>query len=112
MGPRTRRWAITPAEDRELWTANTLSGWLTAAYTAALCLPPAGFAWTSHSLRKGVASAAYAIGAKVTDIRYAGGWSINSTVLEAKYIDFIMRPSPAACIIFGYLYRGTPRGDN
>ena len=73
MGPRTRRWALTPAEDRELWTANTLSGWLTAAYTAALCLPPAGFAWTSHSLRKGAASAAYAIGARLTDIRYAGG---------------------------------------
>ena len=112
MGPRTRRWALTPAEDRELWTANTLSGWLTAAYTAALCLPPAGFAWTSHNLRKGAASAAYAIGARLTDIHYAGGWSTNSTVLEAKYIDFTMRPSPTAWIFFGYLYRGTPRGDS
>ena len=112
MGPRTRRWVLAPAEETELWTANTLSGWLTAAYTAALCLPPAGFAWTSHSLRKGAASAAYAIGARLTDIRYAGGWSTNSTVLEAKYIDFTMRPSPAAWIFFGYLYRGTPRGDS
>ena len=71
MGPRTRRWALAPAEETELWTANTLSGWLTTAYTATLCLPPAGFAWKSHSLRKGVASAAYAIGARLTDIRYA-----------------------------------------
>ncbi len=54
----------------------------------------------------------YAIGANLTDIRYAGGWSTNSTVLEAKYIDFTMRPSLAAWIFFGYLYRGTPRGDS
>ena len=96
MGPRTRRWALAPAEETELWTANTLSKWLTTAYTSALCLPPAGFAWTSHNLRKGAASVAYAIGARLTDIRYAGGWSTNSTVLEEKYIIFTMRPSQAA----------------
>jgi len=93
MGPRTRRWALAPAKETELWTANTLSVWLTTAYTTARCLPPAGFAGTSHSLRKGAASGAYAIGARLTDIRYVGGWSTNSTVLEAKYIDFTMRPS-------------------
>ena len=95
MGPRARRWALASAEETELWTGNTLSGWLTTAYTTALCLPPACFAWTSHNLRKVVASATYAIGAKLTDIRYAGGWSTNSTVLEAKYIDFTTRSSPA-----------------
>ena len=112
MGPRTHRWALAPAEETKLWTASTLSGWLTTAYTTSLCLPPAGFAWTSHILRKGAASAACAIGARLTDIRYVGGWSTNSTVLEAKYIDFTMRPFPAAWIFFGYLYRGTPRGDS
>ncbi len=111
MGPRSRHRALAPVEETELWTTNTLSGWLTTAYTSALCLPRVGFAWTSHSPRKGAASAAYAIGARLTDIRYAGGWSTNSTVLEAKCIDFTMRPSPAAWIFFGYLYRGTPRGD-
>ncbi len=39
-------------------------------------------------------------------------WSTNSTVLEAKYIDLSTRPSSAAWIFFGYLYRGTPRGDS
>jgi len=73
----------------------------------AQCLTPAGFYWTSHSLRKGAASAAYAIGARLTHIRYVGGWSTNSKVFEAKYIDFTMRPSLAAWIFFGYLYRGT-----
>jgi len=44
MGPRTRRWALAPAEETKLWTAITLSGWLTTASTSTLCLPPAGFA--------------------------------------------------------------------
>ena len=55
----------------------------------------------------GDASVAYAIGAILIDIQCAGGWSTNSTVLEAKYIDFTMKPSLAAWIFFGYLYRGT-----
>ena len=100
MGPRTRRWAFSPAKETELRTANILSGWLTVAYTTARCLPPVGFAWTSHILRKGDASAAYAIGARLTGIRYAGGWSTNSTVLEEKYIGFTMKPSSAAWIFF------------
>ena len=111
MGPRTRRWALAPVEETKLWTTKNLSRWLTTAYTTARCLPPAGFAWTSHNIRKGAPSAAYAIGARLMDIRYAGGWSTSSTVLEAKYIDFTMRPSPVAWIFFGYLYRGTSRGE-
>ena len=70
--------------------------------------PPAGFSWTSHSLRKGTASAANAIKVPINDIRYAGGWSTNSSVLEKKYIDFSMAPSKAAYTIFGHLKRDTP----
>ena len=84
---------------RLLWTVSSV--WLATAYTSAVCRPPAGFAGTSQSLRKGAASTAYAIGTTLTDIRYAGGWSTNSTVLEAKYIDFTIRPSPTAWIFFG-----------
>ncbi len=65
--------------------------------------PPNGFSWTSHSLRKGAASAANAIKAPLNDIRYSGGWFTNSNVLEAKYIDFAMAPSTAAYIFFGHL---------
>ena len=78
------------------------------AYKAVGYAPPPGFCWTSHSLRKGVASAANAIKVHLNDIRYAEGWSTNSTVLEAKYIDFAMPPSRAAYIFFGYLKRDTP----
>jgi hypothetical protein len=76
------------------------------AYGAAGHQPPDGFSWTSHSLRKGAASAAYAIGARLTDIRYAGGWSTNSTVLASKYIDFTMQPSPEARMFFEFLIKG------
>ena len=70
--------------------------------------PPTGFSWTSHSLRKGAASLANAIKVPINDIRYAGGWSTNSTVLESKYIDFAMARSKAAYIFFGHLKWDTP----
>ncbi len=63
---------------------------------------------TSRSLRKGATFAANAIGARLPDIRYVGGWSTNSTVLEAKYIDFAMLPTPAARLFFSYLCKGSP----
>jgi len=105
-GSRVRRWALSPEEDLERWTADTSTVWLHMAYGAAGHQPPDGFSWTSHSLRKGAASAAYAIGARLTDIRYAGGWSTNSTVLTSKYIDFTMQPSPEARMFFDFLIKG------
>ena len=65
----------------------------------------------SQSLRKGAASAANAIGARLTGIRYVGGLSTNSTILEAKYIDFAMLPTPAARVLFGYLRKDAPSED-
>ena len=107
-GLRLRRWALSPQEDQERWSADTLSDWLRAAYQAVRCSPPQGFSWTSHSLRKGAASAANAIGARLDDVRYMGGWSTNSSVLVAKYIDFAMQPTPAARLFFGYLCKAIP----
>ena len=103
-----RRWSISPREDLEVWSALTLTDWLQTAFAATGHSPPEGFSWTSHSLRKGAASAANAIGARLTDIRYQGGWATNSNVLEAKYIDFTMQPSEAARLFFGYLCKGNP----
>ena len=107
--PRARRWALNNDEDRCKWTANESTRWLQAAYKAVGHYPPPGFSWTSHSLRKGAASAANAIKISLNDIRYAGGWSTNSTVLEAKYIDFAMAPSEAAYVFFGHMKRDTPQ---
>jgi hypothetical protein len=58
--------------------------------------------------KKGSNVAANAIKVPLNDIRYAGGWSTNSTVMEAKYIDFAMPPSKTAYIFFGHLKRDTP----
>ncbi len=104
-----RRWALTHAEDKAPWTASTLTTWLHDAFTKAGHEPPPGLCWTSHILRKGAASAAYAIKVRLSDIRYAGGWSTNSTVLESKYVDFItMRPTKAALLFFGYQKKDSP----
>jgi len=70
--------------------------------------PPQGFNWTSHNLRKGATSAANSIKVPLNDIRYAWGWSTNSTVLESKYIDLAMAPSKATYIFFGHLEEDTP----
>ena len=105
---RNLRWAMNAKEDDSKWSAKTATEWLQTAYKATGNNPPTGFSWTSHSLRKGAASAANAIKVALTDIRYAGGWSTNSTVLESKYIDFSMPASRAAYIFFGHLKRDTP----
>ena len=101
-----RRMSISPREDVEMWSSLTLMVWLRAAYTATGHLPPEGFSRTSHNLRKGAASAANAIGARLANICYQGGWATNSNVIEVKYIDFTMQPSAAARLFFGYLCKG------
>ncbi len=108
MGQRTRLWALSHVEDKEQWSSHTLSGWLEAAYTTALHRSPKGFAWTSHTLRKSSASAANAIGVQLPAIRYTGGWSTHTIVLEEKYIDFSMQPTPSAWTFFGWLHKGGP----
>ena len=105
---QSRRWSITPREEKEMWSADTLAEWLRAAYTADDWPPPEGFNKTSHSLRKEDASAVHAIGARLTDICFAGGWETTSNVLEAKYIDFTMHLSLDAWLFFGYILKVTP----
>lgn len=96
-------WALTPAEPAASWNASTLGAWLQASSQAVSQAPPPGFAWESHSLRKGAASAAFAIGARLEKIRYMGGWAKSSNVVTDHYIDFTMEPSPAAWLFFGHL---------
>jgi hypothetical protein len=107
-GKHLKRLSLGPSEDVELWFADTLSGWLLHTCNVVQCHPPEGFNYTSHNLRKGDVSASHAIGARLTDIRCAGGWSTNSNVLEARYVDFAMLPTPAARLFFGYQCKGAP----
>ncbi len=105
---RARRWALMRRTDTSNWTATTSTEWSHLALRATKQSPPTWFRWTSHSLRKGAASAANIIKVPINDIRYAGGWSTNYTVLESKYIDFAIAFSKAAYIFFGHLKRDTP----
>eukprot|EP00873_Tetraselmis_striata_P020367 jgi/Tetstr1/440631/TSEL_028941.t1 len=95
-------WAVTVAEQSKPWTAATMSDWLSTAVNLVNAAPPAGTSWTSHSLRKGAASAANAIGVPLSHIRYQGGWATNSDVV-LDYIDPNVLPSPGAWFFFGHI---------
>eukprot|EP00873_Tetraselmis_striata_P023084 jgi/Tetstr1/443348/TSEL_031363.t1 len=95
-------WAVNVAEQSKPWTATTMSDWLSTAVNLVNAAPPAGTSWTSHSLRKGAASAANAIGAPLSHIRYQGGWVTNSDVV-LDYIDPNVLPSPGAWFFFGHI---------
>eukprot|EP00873_Tetraselmis_striata_P005231 jgi/Tetstr1/425495/TSEL_015941.t1 len=95
-------WAVTVAEQSKPWTAATMSDWLSTAVNLVNAAPHAGTSWTSHSLRKGAACAANAIGAPLSHIRYQGGWATNSDVV-LDYIDPNVLPSPGAWFFFGHI---------
>eukprot|EP00873_Tetraselmis_striata_P001741 jgi/Tetstr1/422005/TSEL_012869.t1 len=95
-------WAVNVAEQSKPWTAATMPDWLSTAVNLVNAAPPAGTSWTSHSLRKGAASAANAIGAPLSHIRYQGGWATNSDVV-LDYIDPNVLPSPGAWFFFGHI---------
>eukprot|EP00873_Tetraselmis_striata_P015278 jgi/Tetstr1/435542/TSEL_024446.t1 len=99
----TNFWATTPSEQSKPWTAATMSDWLSTAVRLVGAAPPADTSWSSHSLRKGTASAANnAIGAPLSHIRYQGGWATNSDVV-LEYIDPNVLPSPSAWFFFGHI---------
>eukprot|EP00873_Tetraselmis_striata_P046159 jgi/Tetstr1/466423/TSEL_010951.t1 len=101
-------WAVNVAEQSKPWTAATMSDWLSTAVNLVNAAPPAGTSWTSHSLRKGAASAANAIGAPLSHIRYQGGWATNSDVV-LDYIDPNVLPSPGAWFFFSGKHRRSSR---
>jgi hypothetical protein len=69
----TARLVIDASEKHEKGTANTLSGWLNEAASTMRERPLEGFCWTSHSLRKGAATAAYNVGVTLHKIKYFRG---------------------------------------
>ena len=81
-----------PGESPASWTSNTQTEWLSMAYTAVGCSPPAGFAWTGHSLRSGAACAAQAEGWSDFDLCKYGGWVVGSAALQEAYLKVHVRP--------------------
>eukprot|EP00873_Tetraselmis_striata_P045104 jgi/Tetstr1/465368/TSEL_010054.t1 len=64
--------------------------------------PPAGFCWSSHSLRSGGASAASATGVPMPTIRWLGGWKVGSAVVLNYIVPGIL-DSAGARYFFGSL---------
>ena len=84
------------------FAAACVDGWLQLALLSVGAAPPEGETWTSHSLRKGAASGAAAIGVLLDRICHFGGWSIHSGVVH-DYIDPACPASDAAYAFFGWL---------
>lgn len=101
VGPRYM-WAL-PGDSPAAWTSATQTSWLQSAVQLACHTPPAGFKFTGHSMRKGAATAASAVGVPLPTIKHFGGWSPRSAVVERDYIDPSVRPTPAAAFFFGWL---------
>eukprot|EP00873_Tetraselmis_striata_P000142 jgi/Tetstr1/420406/TSEL_011522.t2 len=106
--PPPKFWSVSPLESSATWSVSaTLTEWLREAYMAAGARPPTGFKWTSHSLRKGAASAASCIGVPLPAIKHMGDWSKNSDVVTGKYIDPTMRrinETSAKCFVYYYFF--------
>jgi hypothetical protein len=108
--PPTVFWSFSPSEASADWgAASTITAWLSLSFLTVGTSAPPGFKWTSHSLRKGAASAASCIGAPLPVIKYMGGWAKNSSLTEGKYIDPTMTPTPAAWRFFGWLTPSPPQ---
>jgi hypothetical protein len=108
--PPVAFWSFSPDEVSAEWGASsTISAWLSLSLCTVQTSAPSGFNWTSHSLRKGAASAASCIGAPLPVIKYMGGWAKNSSVTAGKYIDPTMTPTSAAWRFFGWLAPSPPQ---
>ena len=87
-----------------------MTAWLLNVYARLDEQPTPGYAWSSHSLRKGGASAASAIGVPLSTIRHIGGWAVASSVVN-QYIDPAVLASVGAWFFFGaFAPTSPPRG--
>lgn len=95
-------WAVLPSMERPgSWTADIMTSWLHASCVAVGALPPPGFSWTSHSLRKGAASAAVACGVPLQTVKWYGDWARDSDVVH-DYVDASFLPDDPARYWFGW----------
>lgn len=77
------------------------TAWAGEAFRLLGVSPPAGFKWTSHSLRMGAASAAKAERWDLEHIRFYGGWAPKSGVV-LDYINLLVTPDEGSGVFFGW----------
>ena len=87
---------------RPSFPSTQIDAWLKEILSHLGVAPPDGEQWSGHSLRKGAASGAAAIGAPLNRICWCGGWSQTSRAVH-DYIDPTCPASTAARRFFGWL---------
>ena len=97
-----------PQDTPESWSAKVQTDWLQQSLSLVGVFPPAGFVYTSHSLRSGSASAARAVGWTLEQIEYWGGWSLMSKALRQSYIVPTVQACPAAKFFFDWFLSVRP----
>ena len=89
-------------ERRVQFPSTQIDKWLDCCLSHLGVVPPAGEAWSGHSLRKGAASGSAALDVALHRICYVGGWSIKSRAVF-DYIDPTCPLTPACHRFFGWL---------
>jgi hypothetical protein len=107
-------WAIPGETLASAWTSALINGWLQEILSVLGVTTPLGCAWTSHSLRSGGASAAFALGVELLVIIIIMNWGLWSTLdLLHLYIDVLVQSDEVEALFFGHLLREPwppPRG--
>ena len=100
--PAGSSYYLMPGERTRVLPASAVDSWLQMVLAHFKLQPPAQQSWSGHSLRKGAASAAAAIGVSLDRICFVGGWKIKAATVH-DYIDPTCPASAAGRRFFGWL---------
>ena len=93
---------LLPGERSRAMPTTSVDEWLRRVLAHFELQPPAQQAWSGHSLRKGAASAASAIGVSLDRVCFIGGWKIKAATVH-DYIDPTCPATAAGRRFFGWL---------
>jgi hypothetical protein len=102
VAPATASFLWRLPQDGRRWNASIIDDMLQRVLTKVGVSAPVGYTYASHSLRKGAASAAFAVGVDIIRICYCGGWAQGSQVVFV-YIDMAFQASLDGEYFFGHL---------
>jgi hypothetical protein len=104
--PEDLFWSLkTDTYSASAWSSSLVSLWLQELTAILGILPPAGVSWSSHALRSGGASSAFAVGVQPLVIARFGCWKTQEMLMT--YVDVLVKPDAAARLFFGHLRTGT-----
>lgn len=113
VAPATSGFVWRLPQDGRRWNSTVIDDMLQRLLAVLKVTPPEGYTYSSHSLRSGAASAAFAIGADIIRICYCGGWAQGSQAVFS-YVDLSWQSSVDAEFFFGHLrhFLASPLGNH